>query len=62
MKYHIRAEFTDTPAWQLMVDSLLAKFSRSGLGGAVVWSWDTMSDSLPWAMESLADVVGVSWN
>ena len=44
-----------------MVDGLLTKFSRAGLAGALLWSWDTMSDSLPWAMESLADVIGVRW-
>ena len=45
-----------------MVDSLMTKFSMSGLAGTMLWSWDTMSDKVPWAMESLADVIGVRWN
>ena len=45
-----------------MVDSLLAKFAESGLAGAFLWSWDTMSDKKHWSMESIADDIGVRWN
>lgn len=59
---NFKADRGDTDAWQRMVDSLFAKFEESGLGGALLWSWDSMSGSVPWSMESMADIINVQWN